>query len=189
MEDANRLRILQAAQDLFQTRGYRSVTIQDLADRLGMSKKTIYQYFTGKEEIAVAVVEGLMGRISQTVEQSELDSSDPLLVLRQTVEQVKLHVLNLGPLFLEDIKKYLPDLWQRIEQFRSHKLQFIEGFLERAQAEGKTRDISPHVTTLIFMETVRAVVQPDSIAKYGVPMNDVIEELLDLFYYGIMKRH
>jgi AcrR family transcriptional regulator len=189
VEEANRIRIVQAAQDLFQTRGYRSVTIQDLADRLGMSKKTIYQYFAGKEEIAVAVVEGLMGRITQTVAQSELDPSDPIVVLRQTVEQVKHHVLKLGPLFLEDIKKYLPDLWLRIEQFRSEKLLFIERFLERAHEEGLTQDISPRLTTLIFMESVRSVVQPDSIAKYGVPMPEVIDTLLNLFWNGIMKRN
>ena len=84
MEDI-RLRIVQAAHDLFNARGYKSVTISDLANRLGMSKKTIYQYFSGKEEIAAAVIEGALSRVNEIIDMAESQQSDLLHALQDAL--------------------------------------------------------------------------------------------------------
>ena len=52
-----RERIKQKAHDLFMQYGLRSVSMDDIANSLGMSKKTIYQYFADKDELVDAVVE------------------------------------------------------------------------------------------------------------------------------------
>lgn len=187
MEDTNRFRIIQVAHELFHTRGYRSVTISDIADRLGMSKKTIYLYFSGKEEIAEAVVKRGMGRITQTVDLSDLQSANPLQVLRDTLVQVKEEIVRFGPLFLEDVQKYLPDLWNQIETFRAEKIQFIERLLRRAQEEGLVKGVDPHLAMIIFLETVKTLVRPDTQSRHGYSMMEVLETLIAIFCSGLAE--
>lgn len=184
MEDTNRVRILHAADELFNARGYRSATIGDLAERLGMSKKTIYQYFSGKEDIAAAVVETVMERISEKFSGIESDGN-PLEHLHSTLEQVKNEVVRFNPLFLEDIQRFLPDLWRRIEQFRADKLMQIERSILAAQRSGMARAVNARVATVIFLEAVQALVKPDSLSRYGFSANDVIETLIHLFIAGL----
>ena len=186
MED-NRLRIVQAAHDLFNARGYKSVTISDLADRLGMSKKTIYQYFSGKEEIAAAVIEGALARVNEIIDMAESQQSDPLHALQDALIQVKDQITLLGPLFLEDVQKFLPDLWQRIEQLRAEKIKFIERLLQRAQDAGLVKDIEPRLAMVIFFEAGQALIRPDSLSRHGFSMVDVLDALIKIFYTGIVE--
>ncbi|MFZ1857244.1 MAG: TetR/AcrR family transcriptional regulator, partial [Chitinophagaceae bacterium] len=51
-------RILLKAEELFMQYGIRSVSMDDIANNLGMSKKTLYQYFADKDELVEAVVDG-----------------------------------------------------------------------------------------------------------------------------------
>ena len=51
-------RILLKAEELFMQFGIRSVSMDDIANNLGMSKKTLYQYFADKDELVEAVVDG-----------------------------------------------------------------------------------------------------------------------------------
>lgn len=186
MEDM-RLRIVQAADDLFNQRGYRSVTISDLAERLGMSKKTVYLYFDSKEDIAAAVVESTMQRIVQKISGVDVEAN-PLDVLRDTMNQIKSEVTRLRPIFLEDIQKLLPNIWQQIVDFRAEQLVlFLEQVIQRAQKAGVAKPINPHLATLIFLESVQALVKPDSLTKYGFSIGEVVETLVDLFIGGIAE--
>ncbi|GMA64297.1 TetR/AcrR family transcriptional regulator [Alicyclobacillus fastidiosus] len=90
-----------------------------------MSKKTIYQYFSGKEEIASAVIETVMGRVSEKFDRLEEPSEDPLGQIRLAFEQVKAEVARVSPLLQEDIRKLLPQGHQRIKEIRAEKIKKI----------------------------------------------------------------
>src|SRR5215467_4766831 len=56
-ETNNRVRIRDKAKEMFMRYGIRSVSMDDIATQLGMSKKTIYQYFTDKNDLVDMVVD------------------------------------------------------------------------------------------------------------------------------------
>lgn len=58
----NRSLIIEAALDVFSQHGYRGATLDQIADRAGLSKPNILYYFTGKEEIHVTLLNQLMDR-------------------------------------------------------------------------------------------------------------------------------
>ncbi|MHC1782306.1 MAG: TetR/AcrR family transcriptional regulator [Anaerolineaceae bacterium] len=58
--EVRKLEIVQAARDLFLTRDYDQVTMQDVVDALGLAKGTVYYYFPSKEDLLEAVVEHLI---------------------------------------------------------------------------------------------------------------------------------
>ncbi|SFL48914.1 transcriptional regulator, TetR family [Paenibacillus sp. 1_12] len=185
MDEAMRIRIIQIATELFQINGYRYVTLSDLATKLGMSKKTLYLYFDGKEQIAAAVLENTMAAIRNKIAESTQMDGDPLHILRDTLQGVKQEIVKLNPVFLEDVQKYIPELWAHIEAFRSGQLTFIEKLLVQAQEAGVIRDVDPRVAAVLMSESVQTFLRPDFAAKHGFSTTDVAETLLVMFTEGL----
>jgi AcrR family transcriptional regulator len=185
MEKANRMRIIQAAQGMFNTRGYRSVTIKELADQLGMSKKTIYQYFSGKEEIATAVVEECMKRLDEVAGISDRPGLDPQSVIKEILLHSKEESLRFGPLFMMDMEKYLPELANRYKTFRNEKKQMIGALLKSAQHMDLIEDMPIPLVTEILSVCLKALVRSDSFEQLGFSSPYVLDVFLDIFGKGI----
>lgn len=185
MDETMRIRIVQTAAELFYLKGYRSVTLSELAKRLGMSKKTLYMYFSGKEQIAAAVMENTMAAIRGRIDESLRLEGDPLHILRDTLQGVKQEIVKLNPVFLEDVQKYIPELWARIEAFRTVQLTFLEKLLIQAQQAGVIRDIDPRVAAVLMSEMVQTFLRPDFAAKHGFTTTDVAETLFIMFTEGL----
>ncbi len=185
MDTINEMRILQAAHELFYTRGYRSATIKDLADKLGMSKKTIYQYFSSKEEIATAVVYETMKKIGELMDKSEFTQSNPLIVLRENFINSKDEFLRFSPLFLMDIEKYLPLLAVKYKQFREERKKVIEDLLISAKEIGLIKDIHIHLAMEILHESLRALTKPEFLSAQIYSRTDVVDTFIDIFFSGI----
>lgn len=180
-----RIRIVQTATDLFHKKGYRSMTLSELSAQLGMSKKTLYVYFSGKEQIAAAVLEITMAAISARIDESTRQAGDPLHLLRDTLYGVKQEIVKLNPMFLEDIQKYIPELWDRIEAFRAGQLTFIEKLLVQAQQAGLIRNVDPRVAAVLMSESVQTFLRPDFASKHGFTTIDAAETLLVMFTEGL----
>lgn len=185
MENSNPARILQVAHNMFNTRGYRSVTIKELADQLGMSKKTIYQYFSSKEEIATSVVEECMRRLDEVSKVTDIPDLDPQDAIKEILMHTKEETLRLGPLFLMDMEKYLPELANRYKTFRSEKKQLINELLERAQHMDLIKDIPTPLVTEILSVCLKSLARSDSFSQLGYSTSYVLDVFLDIFGKGI----
>lgn len=185
MDNGNRIRIIQAAHGMFNTRGYRSVTMKELADKLGMSKKTIYQYFSSKEDIATAVVEESMKRLDEVAKIIEIPNLEPQFLIKEILMQSKEESLRFGPLFLMDIEKYLPELAIRYKSFRSEKKQTINKLLKDAQHLDLVKDISIPLVTEILSVCLKALVRSDSFSQLGFSTTYVLDVFLEIFGKGI----
>ncbi len=85
--DVRRAEIVQAARFLFQTQEYERTTMQDVMERVGIAKGTIYHHFQSKEELLEAVVENIVeeqiSRMQQVVNETEGSALDKLRLLVQ----------------------------------------------------------------------------------------------------------
>jgi AcrR family transcriptional regulator len=188
MDDSNRMRILQAADELFNARGYKSVTIRDLAERLGMSKKTIYQYFSGKEEIASEVMEHVMGRIVEKFDRLEKSGpgENPLAEIRETFKQVKAEIARVSPLFREDIRKLLPQLNQRIKDVRAERIRKIEFCIRAAQQKGLAKaTIDARLATLVLLASLQGLSSSSDLFQQEFSKFDALDAVIEIFVSGI----
>ncbi|WP_199616378.1 TetR/AcrR family transcriptional regulator [Paenibacillus alkalitolerans] len=188
MEETISLRIVQTAHQLFTSRGYRNVTIQDIASELGMSKKTIYLYFASKEEIAEAVIKKTLQQISGHIDSNAATSGDPIMILRQTLEQIKDEVVHLGPLFLSDVQKSVPELWNQIVHFRMEKAKFVGQLIAAGKEKGLVKEsVHPQWATVLFLESLQACIRPDVSARHGIAMNELMDTFFRVFIDGILE--
>jgi len=115
-------RILIKAEELFMQYGIRSVSMDDIANNLGMSKKTLYQYFADKDELVDAVVEGHIKGIQADCITCRNDAKDAVHEIFITMERIMEEFNNMNPMLLYDLEKFHFKAYQR---FRDHKDKFL----------------------------------------------------------------
>ncbi len=103
-------RIIKSALNLFWRYGIKSVTMDDIAKDLGISKRTIYQHYSDKEAILALVIQEEIK--SQKCEMEKLDqqASNPIEQMMYSSTQMRDTLSNMNPTLLYDLKKYYPEL-------------------------------------------------------------------------------
>lgn len=115
-------RILIKAEELFMKFGIRSVSMDDIANQLGMSKKTLYQYFADKDELVMGVVDGHICEMEADCIASRKIAKDAIHEIFITMEQIMEELGNMNPMVLYDLEKFHFKAYQR---FREHKDKFL----------------------------------------------------------------
>lgn len=151
--------ILDAARELFRTKEYDKVTMQELMEKLNIAKGTIYHYFSSKEELLEAVVEDIVDeklkRIQEIMENSKYKNLDALdkmrmLVMHTSMEEeheqildtlhhsgnTKMHSLQLGSFIIKLSPIYASVIEEGVKQgiFKTdHPLECAEFLLAGIQ--------------------------------------------------------
>ncbi|HEX7845875.1 MAG TPA: TetR/AcrR family transcriptional regulator [Chitinophagaceae bacterium] len=115
-------RILVKSEELFMQYGIRSVSMDDIANSLGMSKKTLYQYYADKDELVDAVVEGHINELQKDCITCREDAKDALHEIFIMMERIMEEFNNMNPMLLYDMEKFHFKAYQR---FREHKDKFL----------------------------------------------------------------
>ncbi len=120
MEPKERISI--KAEELFMQFGIRSVSMDDIANNLGMSKKTLYQYFADKDELVEAVVDGHINVVEGDCLNCRKNATDAIHEIFLTMEHIMQEFSNMNPMLLYDLEKFHFKAYQR---FRDYKDKFL----------------------------------------------------------------
>ncbi|MCX2741788.1 TetR/AcrR family transcriptional regulator [Pontibacter anaerobius] len=196
--DNPRDRIIAEAKDLFFTHGYSKVLMADLAKRLGMSKKTLYQYFSGKEELLNVIIRKHAQDIQQEVESTLADNSLPFPDKTRRIfgfVGTKLHDIN--PEFVLDIKKNAPSAWQLLQKHKADAafLRF-NALLNEGYKKGYIREnVNRTMAVLLYASALETILNPDFTEQ--VPQGlmqelpktprEVFDGLVKIIFKGILR--
>jgi AcrR family transcriptional regulator len=180
-------RILNKARELMFQTGVKHVTMDDLATQLGISKKTIYQYFKDKDALVSSVVEFELANHALICNQSMklADNAVHEIFLLMTVIQEMFNRMN--PLALFEIEKYYPLAFEKI---KNHKDDFIFSMistnLEKGIAEGLYRkDVDVTILSRYRLETSLI---PFNIHVFHPSKFDMLKvnlQIIEHFVYGV----
>jgi AcrR family transcriptional regulator len=112
-------RIIKGALDLFLQAGIKSVTMDDIARHLGMSKKTIYQFFGDKNELVVALVKSRLQedeREMNAIMESSANVIEEMIKMMKCSEEI---LSRVNPIVFHDMQKYHPEAWQEFQRFKA----------------------------------------------------------------------
>ncbi len=120
-------RILNEARTAFTKNGYSKVNTQYLANKLGISKRTLYEYFSSKEYLLEEIVDRDLKEIKLNVNKIIMElrvpGSDFLLNLSKLWNLMSKTSCTFSKEFFEDIRKFAPDQWSKIEKFRAKQIK------------------------------------------------------------------
>ncbi|GAA4378313.1 TetR/AcrR family transcriptional regulator [Hymenobacter koreensis] len=115
-------RILVAAVELFMRNGIRSVSMDDIAAQLGMSKKTLYKWFENKDQIVLAVMQQHVAQEECNCHEVFATGNNALEAMFNLIQWHKEMLSRIHPSIFHDLQKYYPQAWAVFEQ---HKNTFI----------------------------------------------------------------
>jgi AcrR family transcriptional regulator len=181
------IRILTKSHELFMLSGIRSVSMDEIANHLGMSKKTIYQYFKDKD----ALVEGVIN-IEIEMHQDEFSkyasiSENAIQEIFLTLDTVQEMLKHMNPSVMFDLQKYHSTAF---EKFRTHKNTFfydiIKANIERGKQEGLFRaDIDVDVLTRYRLANMFLMFDFEHFPSNKFTAIEIITKTTDNFLHGM----
>jgi AcrR family transcriptional regulator len=182
-------RILTEARALFFSRGYSAFTMDDLAAALGMSKKTLYVHFPGKDAMIRAIIDGFAAEVRADTETLLANHSLQFAEkLRGFAQGMVERLSKLTPAILADLEQYAPALHQYILQTRAKHLPYVFGrFLEEGQMCGAVRDnISPVFASEFFLHAMQGLMQADTLKRLRLAPEACFDHAVRLFFGGLL---
>jgi AcrR family transcriptional regulator len=180
--------ILSKATDMFLTLGYKSVTMDEIAGALGISKKTIYQHFANKTDLVEASTMHLFQNISNGIDTIRAEEHNPIIeffIIRSFLSNI-LKSESASP--VHQLQKYFPTIYKNMREYQFDKVHTsMNENLKRGIAQGIYReDINIDFISRIYFSGVNgskdAQLFPDSISK----MEDVTLQFLEYHLRAIV---
>jgi len=174
-------KIIHSAMEQIQKYGFRRFVIGDITSDLGISSKTVYKYFEGKDEIVSAVctsfIETEKERILKilTSEGTWLDKMTALI--REAPEK--------NEQLAVELKKHFPDEWKKVIEMENFLSQHKRNFMKQGVDSGDIRaDINLDLLEIIMHTCVETLfnVQVDNYST-----KQVFEEFRKVVMYGIIS--
>ena len=161
-------RLLSIAMQEFMQYGFSRISMDDLALKMGMSKKTLYKYYPSKEEIVKAVLELRKQRVGELM--SFIETKVPKHAFGEKIVQVSQKVAEslseIQPHVMYDLKKSFPLIFEDFDAFK--KASIVKGFtaaLNEGRASGVFRDDIPiELAVHMHLTLISTMMNPEYLA-------------------------
>jgi len=182
-------RIVAHARTHFFAHGFRSVTMDDLAEELGMSKKTLYAHFSSKDALLEAVIRNKFHSVETDLGKVVSGATaDFGITLHQLLECLQRHLDEIQPPFIRDIRRESPEMFKLIEALRRDHIQRHFGKLfDDARRRGFIRkDVPPAVIIEILLGAVQAIMNPQRIEELGLTPKSAFMAIISVVLEGVL---
>jgi hypothetical protein len=179
-----RQKITEEAAFMFRTYGIRAVTMDMLAAHMGISKRTIYEVFSDKDELLKGVLKWMTVKQTEVTKKIFGESENVIEAIFKMLDLMSDHFQKMSPAFQLDIRKYHGDIFKNVSGL--NELPYYRNNLEilrRGIEEGVFRkDIDIDITNKCMLEVARMsndkdVFPPDDFANKDVIRNFYINYL------------
>jgi len=189
--DASRQRIVEAARAHFFSHGFRSVTMDDLAEELGVSKKTLYSHFPSKIALLEAVLADKFASLEANIEENtRAYQHDFPVELHELLTNTQRELDEIKPPFVRDMRQKAPQVFKIVERRRA---DLIERFFGKLFVEGQRtgivrKDLPARLLIEILLGAVQAVVNPAKIEELGLTPQTAFASVVKVVLDGVIAR-
>lgn len=180
-------RIVKKAHELFMRFGIRSVSMDDVANHLGMSKKTIYQFYADKdalvEDVITIEITGKQFECNQHRNKSENAIHEIFMATDMLLELLT----HMNPALIFDLEKYHP---RGFKKYNEHKNSFLYTMIKENIEWGKNEnlyreEIKADILARFRLASVFLIFNPEVFpgGKHALP--ELVSEITDNFLYGL----
>lgn len=179
-------KILEATIDIFNEKGLK-FTMDDIAGRLGISKKTIYTVFSDKDALFLEMVDYVFNSVKES-EQEVLDAKD-----MSTSEKIQ-KILGVMPDKYQDIdfrklyqlKEKYPGIYKEVEKRLESGWEGTIALLEQGMEEGVIRKIRIPILKTMMEAALEQFFQRDILVANEISYQEALEEVVSILLNGIL---
>lgn len=187
MENEPQNKILNGAKELFFMYGLKRVTMDDICQHIGMSKKTLYLYFKNKEELIESLLVKNLSENKKEFENIFKNSNNSIQEIILLMDHLAEMFSEINPHVFYDLQKYHQVVWKQFKEFKEDFLfQMIVNNLEKGIQEGLYRKtINKDILAKLRIQETEMALNPLLFHKEKYKIAEIQLELLDHFLHGI----
>jgi AcrR family transcriptional regulator len=169
--------------------GLKSVSMDDIANKIGISKKTIYQFYADKEALVAQVVKQITTNNQLQCDNDICNSENAIHEIILAMDQMSKLFETMNPSILFDLQKYYP---QAFKFFQAHKNDYVYGKIKqnitRGIKEGLYRsDLNLEIVSRYRVESIVIAFNPEFQSLVKSNLVSIAQELSTFFLYGVVN--
>lgn len=179
--------ILEKATEMFLNFGFKSVTMDDIANKMGISKKTIYAHFQNKTKLVEATSLHVFESISNGINCICTLNKNPIEEIYEIKQFVMEHLKNEKSSPQYQLQKYYPKIHANLKNKQFEIMQdCVKDNLERGINQGLYRDnININFISRIYFNSMMALKDKDLFPQNIFPIKLLMENYLEYHLRGI----
>lgn len=182
-----RKRIMAGAVEEIREKGVK-FTMSDLAKRLGVSKRSLYEHFDSKENLVCAIIEALLENIQK---QRLAIMADGSLNYQEKLQKV----LTVQPILFSpieahaygEIKRFLHAQSEQLEQIMRKNWAIVEEFLKLGIESGQIRSIYIPIIEIMIKGTMHEMVDYRFLADHNISLIQAQDSMIDILLHGVFS--
>lgn len=180
-------KIQKTALELFFKYGIKRVTMDDIAKELGMSKKTIYQFYKEKDDLVNQLTEVELLKETHKFEEIKNQSTDPIHEITLISIKMREMMQNINPIFFLDLQKFYPTAFMQFQKFKENcALNDILRNIKEGKAAGVYReDLDDEFVARYRLAQIDMLMFGNYFSFDRISFIKSHELILDMFVYGI----
>ena len=183
------VRIRQKAHELFMQYGLRSVSMDDIAGSMGISKKTIYHFYADKDELVDAVVENEFQKNEKICDIDRSKSKNAVHEIFLAMDMLVEMFSSMNPALIFDMQKYHPKAFIKFHTYKNDFLYnvVVDNINRGIEEELYRKEINVDIMARFRVETMMMSFNIDFNAKLKNKMAEIEEELILHFLFGLVS--
>jgi len=179
--------IINAAMEEVNLRGLR-FTMQDLATRLKVSKRSLYQNFSSKENLIDEMVDLILAEMVK--EEQEIYTSNVLITTKieqlLTIHPYAAEMFNKN--IYEDLRRIFPKQWQKIEKSRFERQKHLQILIKQGIQDGVLRPVNINLVGQVLKNAFDSFTSYSFLENSGLTYKKAMQDLLDILLRGILLK-
>jgi|TARA_B110000240_G_scaffold93401_1_gene106024 AcrR family transcriptional regulator len=182
-----RHKILETSNELFLNLGFKSVTMDEIASKMGVSKKTIYKYFENKTELVAAVTDYMFDTVSCGIDGICALQMNPIQEIFSIKRLVMKHLKDEKSSPQYQLQKYYPKIYASLTQKQFHIMQVcVVNNLKQGIEKGLYRThIDLEFISRIYFNGMVGIKNKDLFPLTDYSMNTLMNHYLEYHLRGI----
>lgn len=183
-----RERILKAFIEEIRENGMK-FTMDDLAKRLGISKRTLYEHFSSKVEILETIIEQTFSEVD---EKTEIIVQDEKLTILEKIKGVVTVMPNYVEFYdlrvFEQMKRYFPNQWERLHTVLNdwEALRFL---IEEGIRKGELAEMNVALIMKLFIDAANSTLDRDFFMQNNISVPEALSSIVDVLLFGLVPEN
>jgi len=179
-------RIIENASALFFQKGVKSMTMSDVANELGISKRTLYEVFRDKEDLLENCITMHIEKTDKAIQSLADNSEDVIDAMMRIYARSLNEIQTINHSVMHDLKKYHSRLYKKVEENQRENASVLLPLLEKGVKQGFIRnDINLEIILWLVKSQFKALISDDYFPSNKYSLNDFIQAIILNFMRGI----
>jgi AcrR family transcriptional regulator len=185
--EANLELILKGAGALFKKYGIRSISMDDIARELGISKKTLYQFVDNKAVLVEHLLRFMLEKGDYSCLEGSITGLNAIDVLLAVSKKVSEEIKEINPSLAFDLQKFYPVIYREfVLNKRDHVFEQIKRNFEQGISEGLYRnDLDTELVSRLYVQKLIDVHNPEFLSSIDFAFDKIFQVMFDNHIRGI----